>query len=76
MNSVMIVVKEKTLYIHMGEILKIGKLSISNNEGETVFQEKITNSHYEIITLDRPKGKYWINIDSEILKTKRSFILK
>jgi len=69
-------VKEKTVYIHLGQILQIGKLNILNTFGETVFQEKITNSYYEIITLDQPKGKYWIAIDSENIKTKKSFHIK
>ena len=58
MNSVMIVVKGKTVYIHLGEILKEGKLNIINTQGAIILKENITNSHYEVITLDQPEGKY------------------
>ena len=76
MNSVMILVKEKTVYVHLEEILKNGELTITNTIGKTVFQEKIADSHYEVITLNKPEGKYWIKIDSDKIKTKKSFHLK
>lgn len=76
MNSVMILVKEKTVYVHLEEILKNGELVITNTTGNAVFQEKIADSFYEVITLEQPEGKYWITIDSDKIKTKKSFHLK
>jgi hypothetical protein len=76
MNSVMLFVKEKTVYLHMEGILKKGDIVITNISGNIVFQEKLTNSHYEVISLDQPEGKYWISIETEKKKTKKSFHLK
>ncbi|MCB2219840.1 MAG: T9SS type A sorting domain-containing protein [Bacteroidetes bacterium] len=75
-KSVMIVVREKTVYIHLSEILKQGNLSIYDAQGNTIFKDKIANSYYEVITLDQPKGKYWVRIDSENLKMHKTFLLK
>jgi hypothetical protein len=72
----MILVKEKTVYIQLNEILKNGDLVITNITGNTVLHEKITSSHYEVIWLDQPAGKYWIKIDSERIKTSKSFHIK
>lgn len=76
MHSVMILVKGKTVYINLGEILKSGTLQIMNSQGTTVFQEKITDSHYEVISVDEPEGKYWIVIESEQMNIRKSFHLK
>lgn len=76
MESIMILVKGKTVYVHLGEILKSGELFITNTLGNRVFQEEITNSHYKVIKLDQPQGRYQLVIDSEKLKTKKSFHLK
>lgn len=75
-KSVMILVRDKTVHIHLGEILKQGNLVIDNARGEAVFSERIVNSYYEVIFLDQPNGKYWVRIDSDRLKIKKSFILK
>jgi hypothetical protein len=75
-KSIMILVRDKTLYIHLGEILKQANLVIIDAKGITVFSDKVTNSYYKVITLDQPKGKYWVNIDSENMKVKKSFLLK
>jgi hypothetical protein len=76
MNSFMLLVKEKTVYVHLDEILQNGKLVITNSLGNIVFREEITDSFYEVITLEQPEGKYWIKIDSDKIKIKKSFILK
>jgi hypothetical protein len=76
MNSFMLLVKEKTIYVHLDEILQNGKLVITNSLGNIVFREKITDSFYEVITLEQPEGKYWIKIDSDKMKIKKSFTLK
>ncbi len=76
MIPVMLTVKEKTVYVHIYEILKTGILVITNSYGNTVFYKKIANSHYVIISLEQPIGKYWIEIDSDKVKTKKSFHLK
>lgn len=76
MNSIMILVKEKTVYIQLDEILKKGDMKITNALGNTVFHDKIANSHYKVVGLDQPAGKYWITVDSEKIKTRKSFHLK
>ena len=75
MNSFMLLVKEKTVYVHLYEILKNGKLVITNSLGNKVLRKKITDSFYEVITLEQPAGKYWIKIDSDEIKSKKSFHL-
>lgn len=76
MSSFLILVKEKTVYVHLDEILNSGKLIITNSTGNTVFEEDLLQSHYRIINLDQPEGKYWITIQSMKTKTKKSFHLK
>jgi len=76
MNSVMILVKNKTVFIRFGEILNNGRLNITNTLGRQVFNKEFTKSHYEIIPLHEPGGKYWLNVDSDSIKTKKSFHLK
>ena len=44
MNSFMLLVKEKTIYVHLDEILQNGKLVITNSLGNIVFREKIIDS--------------------------------
>lgn len=75
MDSIVILVKEKTLYIHLGEMLKKAELTISDVLGAPIHTGQISQSNYEIITLDQPPGKYWLKIKSDKLKTKKSFHL-
>ncbi|MBI9036672.1 MAG: hypothetical protein JEY97_00945 [Bacteroidales bacterium] len=76
MNSFILLVKQKTVYVHFDQILQSGKLVITNSRGNTVFREKLTDSFFEVITLEQPEGKYCIKIDSDKIKTKKSFNLK
>ncbi|MCB0807507.1 MAG: hypothetical protein KDC05_17065 [Bacteroidales bacterium] len=75
-KSVMVLVRDKIVYIDLGEILKQGRLSIDDIKGNTVYKAEIADSHYEVIILDQPRGKYWVNITSDSLKTKKSFHIK
>lgn len=75
-KSVMILVNNNIINIHFGEILKNGYLEITDAYGKTVFQKSLANTHYEVISLHQPEGKYWLSIDSEEIKTRRSFHYK
>jgi hypothetical protein len=76
MNSVMILVKDKTVFIHFGEILNKGKLNIFDTLGHPVFNREFAKSNYEVISFEQPGGKYWLSIESDNLKTRKSFHLK
>ncbi|MBE0655811.1 MAG: T9SS type A sorting domain-containing protein [Bacteroidales bacterium] len=75
-NSVMILVRDKTVYIQLGEILRNGNLSISDAHGKILMQVTILKSNFKVVDLNQPKGKYWVSIDSENMKVKKSFLLK
>lgn len=75
-NSVMVLVRDKIVYIDLGEILKQGRISIDDVKGNTVYKAEIANSHYEVINLNQPTGKYWVSITSDSLNTKKSFHIK
>ncbi|MBN1338899.1 MAG: hypothetical protein JXA03_06225 [Bacteroidales bacterium] len=76
MNSIMILVKDKTVFVRFGEILDKGRLDITNALGHQVFNKDFTKSHYEIISLREPGGKYWLTVDSDGIRIKKSFHLK
>jgi len=76
MSSFLILVKEKTIYVHLEEVLSCGKLFITNTSGKSVFEENISKSDHLIINFNQPEGKYWITIQSQKTKTKKSFHIK
>ena len=77
MTPVLILTKSKTVFIHLDKIIDNGKLVITNREGNIIFKKSILFSFYEIIKLTGQQGgKYWLRIDSEKIKVKKSFQLK
>ncbi len=76
MNSVIVLVLEKRLYIQFVEILKEGKITILNELGTTIQQKVIKDSHYEVINFEHPKGKYFVRIDSDRITTNKSIHIK
>jgi hypothetical protein len=65
MKSFLVVVIDKTLYIHFEEYLDNARITITNNNGEKIYENKINKSFYEIIKLDQPSGKYKLKVDSQ-----------
>ena len=75
-KSVMVLVRDKIVYIDLGDILKQVRISIDDVKGKTLYKSEIANSHYEVINLNQPRGKYWVIITSDSLNTKKSFHLQ
>ncbi len=76
MSPVMILVKEKVVYIHLCEYLEQGNVVITNKEGIKVFEEKICRTNFKALNIDLSEGKYTIEVDSEKLKVKKTFHYK
>lgn len=76
MHSVLILVREKIVYIQFEEILEQGNLVITNILGDKVFEEKISDTNYKAITLDQPAGKYRLEIYTDTSNIKKTFHIK
>ncbi|RLD61141.1 MAG: hypothetical protein DRJ05_03285 [Bacteroidetes bacterium] len=64
-KTFLVVVIDKTLYIHFEECQKKASITISNTDGKKIHEYDFQNSFHEIIKLDHPRGKYRIKIESE-----------
>ncbi len=76
MDSILILTRKKTILVHFSELLKTGELRVLNSQGDKIFFKNVKNSILESFTLDQPEGKYWLIVNSDKMKIKKSFHLK
>ena len=72
-TSFILMVVDKTLFLLFDEIIVNAKLTVTNNAGETVFEESNVHAIYKVIKLNQPRGNYRLRIFTNNKKKIKKF---
>ena len=76
MSAVLIISKNKTVYVHLDRIIKLGRLIISDSTNEIILEKQIIESNYESVILNQDAGRYFIQISSECINSRKTITIK